>query len=154
MRLPEPRLTLARCFFVATLACCSSVSAGDKPLSGDLAKLQGTWQAKTGPNGDVTADLEVRGTRAVARLTQGGRELITVRGSIALDEKAKPMTFDLVPDGEKESMYPAIYKFEGGTFTICTGSRPTGRPKQFLAGDQGVPAIKVYKRVQAKNEKS
>ena len=154
MRLPEPRLTLAHCFLVAILACWSSVSADDKPLSGDLAKLQGTWQAKTGPNGDVTADLEVQGARAVARLTQGGRELITVRGTIVLNEKAKPTTFDLVPDGEKESMYPAIYKLEGDTFTICTGTRPTGRSKEFLAGDKGVPALKVYKRVQANAGKS
>jgi uncharacterized protein (TIGR03067 family) len=135
--------SLAFCIFGAVLS-----ARADEP--GDLGKLKWIWKATTGPNGTITAFLEVDGSKGVARLLEGDRETIKLLGTITLDEKATPKRFDFVVEGKKTSDFPAIYKLDGDTFTICTGTPSSGRPTEFKAGEQGVPALKVYRRVVVK----
>ena len=137
------RLRFAFSLLVAVGGCAD---ANGQPRKSDLDRLQGTWEAKTGPEGEITALLKVEGKHAVAQLRKDGRELVTIRGEIKLDDSAAPKTFDMTEDGNAKPGYLAIYKLDEDTFTVCTGDAAFGRPTEFKEGERGMPALKVYKR--------
>ena len=139
-RPPRHHLLLA-----VLLAGCSG-SSGRSPES-DFDRLQGTWEAKTGDRGELTALMKIEGRRFAAQLSKDSRELAKIRGVVRLNENANPRTFDAIEDGKTEPTYFAIYKMGIDSFTICTGTAQSGRPSEFKQGEKGWPALKVYKRV-------
>src|SRR4051794_14577878 len=103
-----------------------------KDIQGDLAKIQGTWKAMTGPQKDIPVVMEIQGRRAVSTLTTPDGQTITMRCQIRLDEKASPKSWDWVeviaPDSRKSPDQLAIYKLEVDTLTICNGGSDKKRP--------------------------
>jgi uncharacterized protein (TIGR03067 family) len=105
-------------------------------MPADLDKLQGTW---------MVTSFETDGQAMPAAAFAGAKIVIakstfrsvgmgaTYKGTVALDPKKQPKTFDLVfSDGpEKGNRNLGIYTLEGDTWTICLATRGDTRPKAF-----------------------
>ena len=133
-----------------------TTSADDKPLSGDLAKLQGKWKALVGTNKDQDLTWEFKGEKLVAKgkTGNGGEDYMTT-STVAIDESASPKRLDqshfvVAIEGkgeiEQESTLLAIYKLKGDELIICSGSFDGERPMSFEDRDKGGEPI-VFKRV-------
>jgi uncharacterized protein (TIGR03067 family) len=126
----------------------------EKPLNGDLAKLQGRWTATAGPQKDIPLEMEIKGTKLVIRLTTPDGADIEMSSEIKLDEKADPKKWDWVnrklngepfPDGE------TIYKIEGDSLTICGGNPGVPRPTEFKQAEDGQAMLIVFTKAKAKD---
>jgi len=117
-------------------------------LKGDLAKIQGTWTAKVGPQDDIPITLVFKENTVSLVITFNGEDR-TMKGEIKLDEAAKPnKTIDWVNfkglEGEEVPVNLGIYKFDGDKFTVCSGGPGNPRPTEFKAGDQGPPTLTTF----------
>ncbi len=133
--------------FGCLLLMALPADAGDPPIRGDLAKLQGDWTVKL--SDDVMILLEIRGKHTTSSGTLPGGQKVRLKYDLRLDEQANPKAWDWVgpvgPDGRKIDDQFAIYKLDGDTLTLCVA--PSTRPTEFKAGKNGIPALKVYHRV-------
>ena len=124
-------------------------------LTGDLAKLQGTWEGMGGPNKDTHFTLILEGNKATLVFEAGG-EQIKVNGEFKLDEKAAPKTIDwtkfTAPGGDAIGDNMGIYKLEGDKLTLCSGGPGNERPTEFKEGDGGPPNLSVVTRVKDKDK--
>lgn len=125
--------------------------AADEPLKGDLAKLQGSWTSKVGPEKDVPITLTFKGPVAELSLTLPDGRDIKLVGEIRLDDSASPKKADWVkfanPQGDEVPDNLAIYKLEEDTWTVCSGGPGKDRPSEFKAGEAGSPNLTVWTRV-------
>lgn len=126
-------------------------SADDKP-TGDLAKIQGEWEGKIGPNDDQAVKVVFDGANVTATgKTPEGQEF-TLKGKCRLDEKATPKALDFVefkrPNGEDLPDNLAIYTLDdtGKELKICYGGGGNPRPTEFKDGDSGAPRLLVLKK--------
>src|SRR4051812_25547813 len=85
MKTPLPAAAFA-------LVLVSSAWADDKtaPLKGDLAKFQGAWTAKVGPNNDIDAVLKFEGKTVNLKVTMPDGQETELKGEFVLDDSAKP----------------------------------------------------------------
>jgi uncharacterized protein (TIGR03067 family) len=146
--------TFACLCFVIAVAAAPSVRA-EEP-KGDLAKLQGTWTAKVGPNRDLEMKLTVKdGTVELAGTSPNGDDF-KLKGEIKIDEKASPKTLDWLkfstPDGNDIPDILGLYKLEGDNWTVCSGMPGDDRPTEFKAGEGGPPRLTTWVRVKPKTE--
>src|SRR5262249_23659372 len=129
------------------------VAKADEPeaVKGDLAKLQGDWTAKVGPNKDIPMTMAVKGRAVTLQFTTPNGDERTMKGEIAVDEQTKPhKTIDWVkfnrPDGWEAPANLSIYTLEGDTFTVCYGGPGNERPTEFKAGEGGPPVLVAFTR--------
>jgi uncharacterized protein (TIGR03067 family) len=130
-----------------------AASADDKPLKGDLAKLQGQWKALVGPEKKVPLLLTVEGSAVKIHLTTPDGDQVDLKGEFKIDDAAKPhKTIDWVkftgPNGNEMPDRPGIYTFEDkDTLKVCTG-HATDRPTEFVEGEGGEakPITITFKR--------
>jgi uncharacterized protein (TIGR03067 family) len=117
----------------------------------DLAKLQGSWTAKAGPNKDIPVTMIFKGSKFEVKLTRPDGEEATLKGELKVDEKADPKTFDFVnfkgPQGEEIADNLGIYKLDGDTWNTCSGGPGNERPTRFEAGKGGPPNLATWTRV-------
>jgi uncharacterized protein (TIGR03067 family) len=150
-------LTIALGLFVVASASAFAPKPADEKLTGDLAKLQGKWSTKLGPNEGLDATLTIKGnTVAIKIITQEGQDF-ELTGEIKLDEKAKPhKAIDWskfkTPMGDDLPTNLGIYMFDNDdTVKICNGGGGNDRPKDFKA-EEGGPQLSTMKRVVEKEK--
>lgn len=143
------RLALA---FVLLTATAVPVIADDAP-KGDLARLQGKWSAKVGPDKDVPLTLEIKDKTANIVIKLGDQDR-SLKGEFTLDETKTPKHWDWTKfknaEGQDVADNLSIYKIEGDTLTLCSGGPGNDRPTAFEAGDNGPPILIVFTK--AKDE--
>jgi len=118
---------------------------------GDLAKMQGRWTAKVGPNKNATLTITIKGTSIHFVIPTAEGTPREPKGEIKIDENAKPQkTVDWVnltgASGQAAPPILGIYKFEGDTLTICSGGVGGDRPTEFKAGEGNKPSLIVLSR--------
>ena len=110
------------------------VLAQDKPLDGDLKKLQGKWSTKAGPDSaNVTLILETGKISFVIPAPTGEEK--TIAGTFTIDEKAEPKV--ITWSGMKVDDRPlpdveGIYTFDGEDTLKIAGGSGKERPKAFV----------------------
>ena len=134
---------LSTVFLIASLPLAMA-RADDPAPAGDLAKLQGTWTAKVGPDQDIAIALEIKNQKATYRITREGQER-AFSGELRIDEKASPKTIDWVKfagsGGDEVPDNLSIYKLDGDSFILCSGGPRNDRPTEFKAGEGGPPHL-------------
>ena len=141
----------------ATVSALTAARADDPAPKGDLAKLQGTWTAKVGPEKSIPISLTIKGTTVTLAFTTPEGDEVKSTGALKLDETAKPYkTIDWVkftrPDGEDALDNLSIYEFVGDDLKLCSGGPGNERPTEFKAGEGGPPHLVVLKREGAKEK--
>ncbi len=135
------------------LVLTATSTRADEP-KGDLAKLQGSWSAKVGPDKSIPITLTVKDSTITLKVTRPDDEVIELKGELKLDDKASPKTSDWIkftsPDGQELGDNKAIYKLEGDTWTTCSGGPGNDRPTKFEPGEGGPPNLTVWTRVKEK----
>jgi RNA polymerase sigma factor (sigma-70 family) len=114
---------------------------GDDPKAeaaptGDLAKLQGTWDL-VDPDGKVTTKIswEIRGAAKLVRVTEADGTVAEYSAGIRLDERAEPRAIDVIRGGasNERSITRGIYRVAGDELTVCLGLLNAPRPAEFRA---------------------
>src|SRR5690242_3370397 len=97
-----------------------AATADDKAKSdapkGDLARFQGKWATKVGPEKNIEAVLTIEGQGATFAFTGPEGRSVEFKGEIKIDEQAKPhKTVDWVkfvrPNGEDAPENLGLYEF-------------------------------------------
>ena len=136
--------------FVATALVATTPTVAEEP-KGDLAKLQGSWTSKVGPNKDLPITLTIKGGAIDLNVTPPGGEAIKLKGEMKVDEKASPKTLDWTKlsssAGDEIPEHQMIYKLDGDSFTTCSGGPGGDRPAKFEAGEGGPPNLTVWTRL-------
>jgi uncharacterized protein (TIGR03067 family) len=132
-----------RALFAAVILFFGNASVAQE-LKGDLAKLQGKWTTKVGPNKDLPISWVVEGDKVTARIrTLAGKD-VTTKFTLKLDESATPKSFDQTKIridfggdvGELDAEdSPAIYELKGDEWKVCLVPFGTPRPKVFASGE-------------------
>jgi uncharacterized protein (TIGR03067 family) len=137
----------------AALGASTIPALADEP-KGDLARLQGGWTARVGPDKNVAVTLVIKGNAAEIRGARPGGEEFKLKGEFKLDDKASPKTIDwgkFVSESNQDIPSTlAIYKLEGDSWTICDGGPGKERPARFEEGDEGRPRLVTWARVKEK----
>jgi uncharacterized protein (TIGR03067 family) len=141
---------MSRCIVIVLLLACPAVA--DK-ATGDLKKMEGTWEAKLyiadgkkwSPEQLKTLKLIVKGA-GVNELIIGDKKL---HGSYKLDESASPRRIDITltegPDKGRKKL--GIYELKGDTLRICVGPLGGERPKDFISRPRTRVWMEEWKRV-------
>jgi uncharacterized protein (TIGR03067 family) len=118
--------------------------------SGDLARLQGKWEARAGDAKAIRVALEVSGADATVEVQTPQGLSIRARGRLRIDESTSPRSLDWVGfscDDEQEIPEIAgIYKVEEGAFTTCNGGFNGARPTEFKPGDGPFADVLIFRR--------
>ena len=136
------RPLLAQAFVLILLV--NITSADDKPVAGDLAKLQGTWTVNAARQKNVQVVWTIKGnTLAFDSTTPDGRKF-GGNCKIEIDEQAKPhktmdaSNFTHYGSGRGSDHLICIYEIvDNNTFRVC--SSPDNRPSEFTDGGRGGP---------------
>jgi uncharacterized protein (TIGR03067 family) len=147
------RLPMAVGALAASAACGLAQDRGmeKQKMKPDLEKLQGTWSV---------ASLEVDGqampasSLSAARMTVKGSHFASTgmgavyEGTIEIDEKPTPRTFDLKFTGgpEEGNTNFGIYELDGDTWRICLATRGPKRPAKFATQHGSGIALETLKR--------
>jgi uncharacterized protein (TIGR03067 family) len=129
-----------RAFVIPAVLVVSAMGAG--PESGDLNKLQGTWEASVGKKQEFSVTLEVKGNDVTATIKPKKGPKLKANGELQIDEKASPRKLDWVkfstPDGIEVPKMLSIYRLEGEKLYVRSGGFNDSRPKAFEAGGEGL----------------
>jgi hypothetical protein len=141
------------------LTLASSIQGDDKPLTGDLAKLQGVWEGKTGRErktgreGMLVTVMTIKGdTGRVDNTTPNGNK-IGLTFKFTINESAKPFKtmdrFDIVRyggAGTGPNHIFTIYEFlNDNTIRFCNGFDKY--PTEFKSADDFSTTLATLKRV-------
>jgi uncharacterized protein (TIGR03067 family) len=137
-----------------TFAPFATAAPPDRPVEGDLAKLQGAWTTKAGPNKDIPVLLEIKEDRVTVRLKVPLQGLeIRAEGTVRVDESVTPHALDWTGftalDGQDMPEVLAIYEFKGETFRICNGGPNSDRPTEFKPGENSLADVLEFRRAPA-----
>src|SRR4051794_13301642 len=92
----------------------AAATAADAPREGDLARLQGRWTAKAGPNRKILVTLDIEGRQARVDIATPQGLKFQVQGELRINENAVPRTLDWVHftglDEQDLPDIPAIYE--------------------------------------------
>ena len=119
---------------------------------GDLAKLQGDWTAKVGPEKNIEMVITIKGNTVTLKFDTPANGEVELKGELKIDEAAKPQkTIDWVkfigPNGEAAPENLGIYDFpDADTVRFCSGGPGNERPTEFKQGEGGPPNLVVVKR--------
>lgn len=134
------------CFMLARILALGILFAAvppafsdDEPkIVGDLAKLQGTWEAMAGPSKTQKLRMTVEKTELTLRYSLPGREKpMVLRGRITLDESAQPKAMDWLDmhiDAQKLPPVYSIYELKDDSLRV-RGSGEKVRPTEFQDDD-------------------
>jgi len=123
-------------------------------MSGDLAKLQGTWNITSlEADGQKLAPAAFQGSHIVIK----GKKFTSVamgaayEGTMEIHASKKPKTFDLVftAGPEKGNRNLGIYKLQADTWMICLATCGSERPKQFATQAGTGVALETLERVRS-----
>lgn len=139
---------------LATACCCGpdTPARAAEAARGDLARLQGTWTARTGRGKDIKVVLKVEADAVdVAIATPGGLQF-SLKGNLKVDDAATPKALDWTGltffDGQEFPDNLAIYALEGDTFTLRNGGPNNARPREFAPGEGALAGVVVFSREQ------
>src|SRR4051794_4082075 len=122
-------------FSLALTLSAADLRAADAPLEGDLARLQGRWTAKAGPQRNIQVTLDIEGQHAKVGIATPQGLKIRVQGEFRINEDVIPRTIDWVKftglDEQDLPDIPAIYELNGETFKVCNGGPNSRRPTEF-----------------------
>jgi uncharacterized protein (TIGR03067 family) len=144
-------------FLVALLVLSTrAVPADDRPIDGELAKLQGTWSGKTGRNGIMITVWTIKKDILESENTLPSGKKVGGTFKLVVDGQARPhKTIDSLTirrDGGKGSgpdRVVGIYEFvDKDTIRVCNGA--PDRPSEFKAGAGGLPVMFTLKRLPEK----
>ncbi|WP_422929381.1 TIGR03067 domain-containing protein [Singulisphaera sp. PoT] len=127
------------------------LAAGAAPIvDGDLARLQGQWEAKVGQKKATKVRLEIKGHTVNATFLTPHGIKIKAEGEVNIDESTSPKALDWVKfttlDGEEVPEVRAIYRIEGDRLVIRSGGFNDQRPKEFNPGEGVWAAVLVFER--------
>ena len=132
-------------------------AAGEDAPKGDLAKIQGTWTAKIGPNRDIPIEYVFTGDAVAVRIKisgLNGRE-IALKGKVRLDETAKPhkaVDWLRMADSTGKTLPETlgIYALEGDqTLKLCNAlPGSTDRPSEFPDSSSGKGSTLILTKVE------
>jgi uncharacterized protein (TIGR03067 family) len=152
------------CIAVAVCLCASVAilaNADDKPLEGDLGKIQGKWSTMVGPEKTIPMTLEVKGTELTIQVTppQGAGRAYTIKGEIKLDESPKPKAMDwtkLKSNGKAGEDIQSIYELDGDNLKILGAGPGKARPAAFKNENPSDSRDRsmVFKREKEESKKS
>lgn len=133
-----------------SLSAVATATAADLPREGDLARLQGRWTAKAGPQRNIKVTLDIEGQQAKVGIATPKGLKFQVQGELRINENVTPRTLDWVNftglDEQDLPDIPAIYELNGETFKVCNGGPNCGRPTEFKPGDSILADIVVFER--------
>jgi uncharacterized protein (TIGR03067 family) len=142
--------TLSVLLLATACTALSATVAADDTVTGDLAKLQGTWTTLAGPKKDIPVALEIRGKAVTVRVSITRKRKIQAKGELVLDEKAFPKTIDWVKFiGLDDQEFPeilAIYELSGDELRVCNGGPNNERPSEFKPGEGCLADLLTFKR--------
>jgi hypothetical protein len=125
----------------------------DKPLTGDMAKFQGTWKGETGRDGQYQTVMIFKGHAGTTDNTTLNGDKIGLTYKFDIDEKAKPHKrihiYDIVRyggNGSGPDQVYGIYEFvDANTIRFCNGF--DGRyPTEFKDGERRSSLLFTIKR--------
>jgi uncharacterized protein (TIGR03067 family) len=138
----------------ALVATLLVVSQGPE-LKGDIAKVQGRWEAQVrspDPDQTLTLIMTIKGMNVTwaARDPRTGEDH-KATSMLSLDESARPKHWNLSnfkSDGRDTPDLNAIYKLEGDTLTLGIPEGPGARrPAEFpVDTGEGPPRMVVFRR--------
>lgn len=127
------------------------VAPDEKPLNGDLAKLQGTWTAPAGPEGGPLITMTIKVNAYTANWDRDDGTKAVRKGELRVNEQATPhKTIDFFntkhEDGDSVRDSLGIYQFDGDKVKFCVGDPGDERPTEFKKGEDGPPHILTFSR--------
>lgn len=136
------------------VALVATVAADDRLPSGDLGRLQGAWEASSGPGQGAPIVLTVRGTACEIRATDPDGGTVTTTAELTLDEAANPPSWDATrrraADGRLMPDLKGIYRIEGEgpDAVLRLGHNGPGKPRPaaFTPIIDGLPVVTVFRR--------
>jgi uncharacterized protein (TIGR03067 family) len=137
-----------------SLSAVATATAADVPREGDLARLQGRWTAKAGPQRNIQVMLDIEGQQAKVGITTPKGLKFQVQGEFRINENVTPRTLDWINftglDEQDLPDIPAIYELNGETFKVCNGGPNSERPTEFKPGDSILAEIVIFERTKSK----
>ncbi len=128
---------------VVVVTAASAVMADDKPLDGDLKKLQGKWTTKAGPEAAPVFLTFDKGKIAFQVIAPTGDQKI-IAGEVTIDEKAAPKSMNWSNMKLGRNDVPgtqAIYVLDGeDTLKIAGGGKD--RPTEFIEKGKALPGLR------------
>ncbi len=135
---------------IAFLPALLAASPSDEVISGDLAKLQGSWTTKAGPKRDVPVTMAIKGRQVIVDVASPLGLAIHAEGRLKIDDTAKPKTIDWlefsIVDGHEMPEVLGLYELKGDTFKMVNGGPNNGRPSEFKKGDGALADIIIFNR--------
>ncbi len=124
--------------------------AGESPVEGDLARLQGRWVTRAGARRNIVVVLDVEGRSAKVDITTPQGLKFHATGELRINESVAPRALDWVGfsglDSQDLPDIPAIYEISGETFKVCNGGPNSARPSEFKPGENILADIHVFEQ--------
>lgn len=124
------------------------------PVKADLARLQGTWQAKSMTFGNKEFAIAEGGGngRWVIETGESNRLVFLGQGmpvvfTFDIDPTKQPKAMDLAPRGRPQAAWHWIYEIEGDRLRMAGPYGPGERPQDFVSPPGGQVTVFVFERV-------
>ena len=118
------------------------------PITGDLAKLQGTWTTdRADPRDGLELTLTISGKTATTTTIEPDGTTSLRTSGLEIDEDADPKTLDLISQGAEPQHFLGIYELASDRLTLCVGPPGGSRPSEFRAEPRGQQVV-VLKRAE------
>src|SRR5260370_39266220 len=85
---------IARKFLIAIVPVLVAASPPDEAITGDLAKLQGSWTTKAGPKRDIPVTMAIKGRQVIVDIASPLGLAFHAEGRLKIDDTVSPKTID------------------------------------------------------------